>query len=233
MSSQIPKITALKSMADRLRADVPSNAYSVRLALSQEAMKLHASTDALNSMHANPDPTITPAAHTKRVTAAATKLKDQIATMRQRVHQIVQERAVELDRQISAKVNLKPDGFASEIRAAFRTMAPGRQQQLLMELATKNRGPELAALIEAPGVLTGLSDDIRSRYREMIISTHAREEHAEMVDITSVFTEALDVLPVASLVANAFSDPVKLAEIARGEAAAEAAAAAFNNAVEG
>jgi hypothetical protein len=230
LSNPVHKLNALDAIAKRIAGDAPANVHSARRDMAQELTKLRTSSAALHKLHATPDPTVTPATHTKRVMAAAAKLRDQTATVSNRLHQIVQTRGAELDRAIAAKVNLKPDGYAAEIRAAFRAAAPGRQHQLLGELATQNRGPELAALIQAPGILTGISDEMRGRYRELIMSTHAREEHEEMGDLMDALSEAVGALPTVNSFVEAFSDPAKLAEIERGEAAAAEAAAAFDSA---
>jgi hypothetical protein len=231
LSTPTHKISALAAIAARVAGDAPSNIYSARRAMAQELTKLHTGSTALQKMHATPDPTITPATHTKRVTAAATKLREQAATARGRIHQIAQDRLAELDRQIATKVNLKPNAYAPEIRAVFREKPPEAQQRFLVELATQNRGPELAALLEAPGSVTGMTDEMRNRTHDLIVSTHAREEHEELTELTDAFSAAVGALPVVNSFADAFSDPAKLAEIERGEAAAAEAAAAFESAV--
>jgi hypothetical protein len=221
----------MKAMADRLGANLPTSGQGGRRALHAEVTKLHAAATALEKLRANADPTVTPAAHAKRVMSAAAKLKEQVASARDRAHRIMHDGATDIDRRIAAKVNLKPDAFAAEIRATFRGMPPERQLRVLAELATQNRGPELAALIEAPGIVTGLTGDLQNRYRDLIVSTHASEEHAEQAELMEAFLATLDMMPVASAVADALSDPAKLAEIERGEAAAAEAAAAFDSAV--
>src|SRR5262249_14195650 len=137
----------------------------------------------------------------------------------------------DIEASIKNKTQLVPDAYAAELRAVYRGMSSTERTALVARFIDEKRGPELAAIIKAPGSLTGMPDDQRGNYEAAYIAKHAPEE---LID-QAALNDALETVNVAARtareVASAYNDPAKLAEIARAEAAAEAAAKKFDAAV--
>lgn len=229
--SNYPLLNAIEAMTTTLSAVDLAGGHPARAALIAEVQRLGSAARALASLADAPDPTATTAAHAKRTMDAATKLIAQVGAARDRLHTINREGLQDLEKSIAAKVNLKPDGDAPEVRDMFRRLNNTRQQQLLVELANENRGPELAALILAKRSTTGLTQEACGRYRDLVVATHAREEHDQSEAVMETFLQALDVCSTIVRFAERFIDPATRARIERGETAAAAAAAAFEQAV--
>lgn len=231
MPSSYPLLNAIEAMTVTLSEATISEGHPARAALLAEVQRLGSAARALASLADAPDPTATSAAHAKRLMDAATKLIAQVTAARERLHKINREGLQDLENSIAAKVNLKPDGDAAEVRATFRTLGNTRQQQVLAELSNENRGPELAALILAKRTTTGLTKETCDRFRELIIATHAAEEHDQSEALMEAFLQAFDVTTTIVRFAERFIDPATRARIERGETAAAAAVAAFEQAV--
>jgi hypothetical protein len=226
--SYLHRVAAMETLTQRMTENVPANHQHAQKMIDV-VVQLKNSVKALGQLYETPDPTVTRAAHDKRVQSAATKLSDQRRSSFQRIQDILQQGMRDIDARIDAKVNLKPNEFAAEIRAMFRNLKPGEQATLLSKLAIGNKGPEIAAIICAPAVLTGISDELQMRYQDQIISIHARAEFEEKKALMDAFQPALVATDVAKDTAADFSDPARLAAIEHGEAAAAAAIAAFND----
>ncbi len=195
-------------------------------------MRLRDGVNALGTLNSTPNPTETQAAHQKRVAVAAQKFDQSITATRARMQSIVHEGLYEIAKRVDLKVDLHQDGFASEVRASFRQMSDVERVAVLHELAESNRGPELAALIKSPRLLTGLSEETQSRFQNFIIAAHAPDEYHEQEALVESFDSVFFIAPdFAREMATEYADPVKLAKIAADEAAAIAAVAALDSAI--
>jgi hypothetical protein len=226
-----PHLAAVNHVADRIAKGLDETKHPTPHKLHRAVARVSVGLDSLIALHATRNPTETEGTHGKRVADAATKLSGMIASSRERLHEITREGLAEIDARIGAKVKLVPDNYAAEIRAQFRTLDSSQRVALLAELVENNNGPVLAALVQPPRILTGLTDEMRQRYTEAIISKHAPEEAAARDATMAAFSNSLTALDTAMTGAKSFTDPAKLAAIERGEAAALEAAKVFSNAV--
>ena len=225
-----PQITAIAHIADRITKGLPDSGHDHTRKLYSNVARLALALESVATLNNTPSPTEALGAHAKRVMTAAAKLAESVTKARERLHEITREGLTEIDARIAQKVKLIPDGFAAEIRAQFRIMDSKAQFKLLGELVDKNRGPELAAIVKAPRILTGLDEEIAARYTQVLIEKHAPEEAAEQAALLAALPTALLAAETAGKAAQMYTDPQQLAAIEKGEAAAAAAMDAFINA---
>lgn len=226
MSSRT-ELTTINKLSERMIDGLAQDEHPFAHRLHSHVLRLRAACAALIDLHDTPDPTATEAAHFKRVSQAAQKLAGEIEALRERTANTVREGLLDIDRRIAQKVKLIPDAHAAEIRQVFRGMNSTERIKLLSELAENNRGPELAAIVKSPTILTGVSVELRDRFEEQIIFRHAPAEHAEQQALMAAHGTAISVPSVATAIAQKYSDPGKLASIERGERMAALAEAAF------
>lgn len=226
-----PNVRALAHIVSRITGSLPEAGHPSSRRLHAEATRLRNGAEALANMYATANPTETVAANEKRVALAAKRYAAETLATRDRMHTILREGLIEVEKRINAKVNLTPNDFAAEIRAMYRQMDGAARSSLLADLVNANRGPELAAIVKAPAILTGIDETLQSRMAEAIVAKHAPDEFAEQAAMLEVFDSTLTAASVASKVADDYSDPARLASIERGEAMAAAAAAEFANAL--
>ena len=223
-----PRIATLDHLTERFRQVADRGpAYQTFFA---EVARLAAGAKALVQLHASRDPTLPEAAHVKKIATAAKHLTGGINPALGRMSKAQTAHLTEIEKRKNQKVPLVPDEHDAEIRHVYRKMALKDQLKLLHQLAEEGRSAELAAIVKAPRVLTGLSDEHAKRFTDLIYERHAPDELAEEKQLMEAFDAALmSVDPVKELV-TAYSNPAGLAEITRAEQAAAAAEKGFRDA---
>lgn len=225
-----PRVKALAAIAERMLGDMEGNAAARRI--HAEANRLRAGADALDRAAANRNPLDTPEAHIKKIATMARKLDQEITASINRAGAAFHDGMQDVQRRIDEKVDLKPDAFAAEIRATFRTLSAEEKGKLVKNLVDGNRGPELAAIVKAPSVLTGISDERRAAYEASIVGKHAAAEVQERERLNDVFDALSTATRTAIQFVTSLTDPGRVAAIERGEAAASAAGEAFNQSLQ-
>lgn len=224
------RVNALRTVAGRVARDMPNHPKA--RAMQNMVERLASGAEALDKVRVSRNPLDTREAHMKKLGGMARKYDAEVTTTITRLGAIFREAVNDVQRRIDEKVDLKPDAFASEIRAAFRLMKSTEQAELLGRLARENRGAELAAIVKAPLTLTGLTEETRAQFEGAILSIHAREEMAEREQIEAVFSEAFAGVDIAMGINKAFTDPAEIAKIERAEAEANAAGDAFDQSLQ-
>lgn len=225
-----PKISALIAIAERMVRDMEGHPTARQL--QAEVNRLRNGAEALDNVNGNRNPVDTDAAHAVKVANMARKFDREITAAMNRMGEITRGGVQDAQRRIDEKIDLRPNAFAQEIRSAFRALDSKGKAKLIGELVEQNRGPELAAIVKAPSVLTGISDEQRAVYEKMIVSKHAPAELDEQAGIESVFEQGFTAANVAISLVKSLTDPGKLAAIERRQAAANAAGEAFNQSLQ-
>lgn len=229
-NSRHPTVNALESLAARMIEPLPDHqtAKSIQGAIN----RLYRGAEALDAVARNRSPLDTPAAHALKVAKLAKRLDSEITSTLNTVGQTWGAGFNDAQRRIDEKVKLIPDPFASEIREVFRGLEPAKKGEFIQRLVNENRGPELAALIKAPTVLTGLGDREREGYEKAIYSRHAAAELDEQTALEEVFHTANVACKSAGEFVKALQDPGQIAQIEHEAAQADAAGDAFNQAMQ-
>jgi hypothetical protein len=218
-------VRALEAVAARMTKGIPD--HPTARALQSEVNRLASGAAALDNARASRTPLDTPEAHALKVGKMSKAFDRSITGTIDRASAAFRAGLQDAQRRIDQKINLTPDAFAQEIRAAFRNMDGKAKANLINQLVEENRGPELAAIVKAPAILTGISEEQRAVYEKMIISRHAGDELDEIAHIEEVFSAVLTATDTAANLSKRFSDPVELAKIERADSAAKAASDAF------
>lgn len=224
------RIRAIGVIADIMAKDVGDHAIGRRL--HAEIERLRQGAKALDEVNARRSPLDTPAAHAMKIAKMARKFDQEVTATINRSGLIFSEGYKDANRRIDEKVNLTPDAFAGEIRATFRTLNAKAQSELVKVLIQQNRGPELAAIVKAPSILTGVTDRQRADYEQAILGVHAPAELEEQELISSAFDTIMIAAKTAGGFAKSLTEPASLAEIERAAAASDAAGAAFDQSLQ-
>jgi hypothetical protein len=217
------RVAAIGNLASRIPTDHPQTAK-----LHGIVSTLRNSVSAIDVLHSRPNPLEPVAAQERRVGKASEKLTEQAKAARQQINEVMQSGSREIQGRIDAKVKLKEDGFAQEIRTVYRGMTRENQLKMLTQLATENNGPAIAAIICSPTILTGITAEMQDRFRENIVTLHAPAEYVELKALTEAISPAWIATDVAMETAKDFANPQRLAEIEKLEREANEAEASFN-----
>lgn len=223
------QIKALEAIAERITRDKPTHKNVAFVQMQGLVVSLRNSVEAIGKLHATPNPIEAKEAHIKRVSVAAKQLSSKISEMQDRINRITQQGLKDVHERINNKVNLVPDGYAAEIRQAFRNMKQTEQIKLLGQLADENRGTELAAIIKVPALLTGINPELQGKYAGYIVSKHAPEEWEEQNALIEAMKTAFVAGDVGKNTVAEYSDPAKLADIESREVAFQQANANFSH----
>lgn len=219
-------VRAIEAIGAKMLEDLPDHDTARRMNAEVNSIRLKA--EALDRVARTRSPLDTPAAHALKVAKMARTFNSEVTAMINRAGRLWAEGNNDAQRRIDEKVNLKPDAFASEIRSAFRGMTPRAKGDLINRLVKENRGPELAAIVKAPAVLTGISDEARASYEKMILSVHASDELEELAKLEDVFGAVSAVSKAASSFVSDLTNPATIAAIESQATAANEASEAFS-----
>jgi hypothetical protein len=199
-----------------------------------EINRLRLSAEALERVSRSRSPLDTQAAHALKVAKLARKLDTERAAVFQRLVSIWSGGRERLQRQIEDKINLKPDPtFANEIRTAFRALSSDKKSKFISDLiADPERGPEMAAILRAPSILTGISDEQKAAYELSFTTKHAGDLFDEQQYLDDAYQNAIEAEKATFSLVKELTDPQKLAQIEREDAVAREAGAAFDQSLQ-
>jgi len=135
----------------------------------------------------NPSEMKSQIANAMDVTAAADRLRSAIASAKKNCDSIIEKyRADEASAQTQA-ARLIPNEFAAETRSVFRSLSADEKNRLLGDLIAAQDGPTLAALLDAPPMLSGLSSEQSAQYRQSYLDAVAPRdtEAASLAEIAA------------------------------------------------
>jgi hypothetical protein len=225
-----PMVKAIEVIAQRMTMDLPD--HKAALQMQAEVNRLRLRGEALDNVNKTRSPLDTPAAHALKVAKLARSFDKETTDALNRATRIWADAYKDTQTRIDDKVNLRPDAFAPEIRAAFRTLSSKAKADLITQLVKENRGPELAAIVKAPAVLTGITDEARAAYENMMLVTYAAPEVDELAKLEDLLSSVTAATRASSNMVKDLTDPRKLAEIESQAAAADQASAAFGQTIQ-
>jgi hypothetical protein len=225
-----PMVKAIEAIAQRMTSGLPDHKSALQMQAEVNRLKLRA--EALDNVNLTRSPLDTEAAHALKVAKLARSFDKEVIDTINRTSRIYAEAYKETQSRIDDKVNLRPDAFAPEIRAAFRTLSGAQKSDLITRLVKENRGPELAAIVKAPAVLTGLTDEARDAYERMMLSTHAAPDVDELAKLDDLLSSVSAASRAADSMVKELTDPRNLAEIESQAVTADEAIAAFSQTVQ-
>ena len=225
-----PMVRAIEVIAQRMTMDLPDHKAALQMQAEVNRLKLRG--EALDNVNRTRSPLDTPAAHALKVAKLARSFDKETTDTLNRSVRIWADAYKDTQTRIDDKVNLRPDAFAPEIRAAFRTLSSKAKADLITQLVKENRGPELAAIVKAPAVLTGITDEARAAYENMMLVTYAAPEVDELAKLEDLLSSVTAATRASSNMVKDLTDPRKLAEIESQAAAADQASAAFGQTIQ-
>lgn len=226
MANSHPSIRAIAALVERMDSDMP-NHNTVRQ-LKAELNLVRRGAEALDGLRASRSPFDTEAAHAIKVAATARRFDKQVTAVLNRTTDLYRAGREAVERSIVEKVNLRPHELASEIRTRFAAIDGKKRMDHITTMIDEGRGPELAAIVDAPAFLTGLSPEQCAAFKQAMIDKHAADEVAEIAGLDAAFEHVASVSRTAGNYVRELTDPHKLAKIEREAAAADEAAAAFS-----
>ncbi|SHK89325.1 hypothetical protein SAMN05216369_3515 [Marinobacter antarcticus] len=206
----------LKEIGSRMAkaAEKSSHARSLQIHVNQMVR----SVEGLENFSANKSPKDTDAGHTLKIAAQAKRLQTETQRWEKSLNDNARRGINELDMAITEKAGLRETLHGAEIRAAFRGMSFKERGEALNAALKAGDGATIAAISEAPALLSGVTSDMQTRYREGLQEAMAPEETAAKADLFEAFDAGLVALGIVRKSIDSGYDPVQLREIEESEA---------------
>lgn len=159
--STIAMAAALKALTARISERVPERLLHGDPRFSKlltRHEKLRSAVEALEDMRVNPNLSESGTQQAVKAAGMARELAAKITELRATTEADALSARGEFLAEARKQSGMQADGFAVELRQRFATLDPGERMRVLLDYAKTGRGPELAALLDAPRLLTGISD---------------------------------------------------------------------------
>ena len=196
-----------------------------------EIRRIHRGVESLETLSANRDPMVTEEAHTARIPRSADRLKNESTRAHDRLSNALLSRLGELNNRIKEKSGLVCRAeYAAEIRHAMRLL-PEKERFAAFNQALKDGDGELiAAVAEAPSMLSGIPKDMAARQAEALEKQKAGDLVEERQAINESYDEAVAALRSVNSAVDKGFDPARLKEIREAEQRHAEAAQGFDRA---
>lgn len=185
---------------------------------AQEVKRMASSVEALERLAVSRNPKDTEESHTVKVAAAAKRLASDAAKTNDRLHDTLKNSVITIEAKIREQAGMLPNQYATEIRQAFRSMTQQQRGEALQTALKNGDSATIAAIADAPEIVTGIQTEFRDRMVESLQRQKAPELYAELDDVYESFSTSLAALGTVDKAISSGFDPAKLAEIEAAEA---------------
>ena len=134
----------------------------------------------VNEVRRTPDPALTENAHVLAVAEAGEAALSRIVKGYDVARQSLEQAERGYQEAISRASRLQPGPHAAEVRAVIRAMEPAERYAAVLGAMEANDTATLAAVMDAPGITSGLTDEQRDNLRAMWVRKVAPRESAHL-----------------------------------------------------
>lgn len=224
----LPPPRGLAEMVAHLRTQTPDDAlHAHHRAIVARLSQLADAVSGLDRIAMTPDPAQTKAAHALRIKTAAKSLEAKANSIAEMVGGSVRSATIDLDAAIDNIAGLKADSYAAEVRQAVRAMPQKERDATLLRAVESGQASVVAALTDAPDVVTGFSGDLSSRMRDQFRKTHAKEPYEALTRLHDLYSSSSVLIESAKRITREVTNERYLAEIHAAQEASRAASEAF------
>jgi len=210
----------IQSIAAHMAESLGEKQYRHPKQVLYEAHKLSQAIGGLNAMNQRRSPTETDAAHFKKISAHAKSLGMAIAQAEHRIHNHQHEHSQELEARTKQRLGLSENTYAAELRSTLRAMGDKDRTITINSLIGSGDGAAIAAITNAPPVLTGITHELQSKYIEQFTSQQAPDLVDEQAALYDSMANAASIIGAAKRAASDFTDPERLQAIEDAERSA-------------
>ncbi|MBT3844242.1 MAG: hypothetical protein HN944_03355 [Gammaproteobacteria bacterium] len=200
--------------------------------LLREAQRIEQAVKSLGDIAATKSPTETTAAHFKRVEKSSKRLRKETADAVDRIVALQGAAAQDIDNRINQRLNLTQNSYAGELRATLRGMDQKARLATVKDIMSREDGQGMAAISQAPAVLSGLTDEVSARFMDDYTRMYAADLVSERDALITTASDLSILTATADKAADGFSDPSRLRTIESEEQAAADAENAFKEVFE-
>jgi hypothetical protein len=178
--------------------------------------KLEKEATGLSELVANPDPMKSQVANELLVNAEKARLRDLVAEARQKANQLLGDLQNNREAERLQKAKLVPDEFAAEVRSVFRDLNQTEKMRFMSEAIKSGDFAAIAALVTAPPILSGLTAEQSTNFRDSFLERMAPRTATVLDDVTDICETSFSTLdrlarPIGGALTAQASDAVHAA----------------------
>ena len=192
-----------------------------------QVVRVQHGVDAIDELSRNRNPMETDAAHFKKVSLHAKNLKLKAEKAKRDIQDSMRQSVIKLEEETTAKTNLIEGKYSNEIRAAYRSMENSERAKAINQAIVEKDAPTVAAIVKAPAVLTGFTNDELTRYQTEYKNLVAPDYMGKLEGILDNEQLASTALNSAISASNEYIDNERYNEVERLEGLSLAAEGAF------
>lgn len=187
---------------------------------------------ALEKSRLNKSPSITKDKHFSDISMLSNQLGARVKKLRNELINIQQTNLESIEAEIKERLGLKENSYAAELRSAFRQMNEKQRAELTINFIKDRRSEDLAAILNAPAELSGLTSDGVKRLRTQYEESYAGELLRERDLFVETVASAHVAFNAGDNAALAYTDPARLRQIDEAEQASREAASKFKDSLQ-
>lgn len=219
--SKVQKSIPMKKIVERVMASKQATRQIHIMRIVNELEKVTQKVEALEKLSVTRNPLETPAAHTKRLADKATVLKKESAALREYIQEQARQGLNSLQKEIFSASGLRQNAYAAEIRQAVLRMSADDRNELFNQILKTGDTETLAAITEAPGILSGVTTEQQEAMREAVFRMKAPELVADRDYTLEMISTSLSIADLAEKSAVESFNPEELQRIEQDVLAAE------------
>ncbi len=152
--------------------DVPAGLHAFEQWLDESRQTI----ERVNQVRGQADPSLTEAGHVLACADAGENAVKRISKGYDSTRLALEQAAKSYEAQINQAVKLTPTQHAAEVRAVVRALPAAKRFTTIITAMEQGDTATLAAVLDAPGITSGLTDEQRDNLREMWVKKAAPRE---------------------------------------------------------
>jgi hypothetical protein len=172
---------ALKALISRL----PEGSTPRYLEIRRLIATLAPVVEHIHSLQTAPNENLSKLAVDREIISTRLGLAQLIPQIKSQIDGLIADERAELDATNVEAAGLQVDDFASETRQVFRAMSQSEKLNFLADCLKNNDGSTMAAILQAPLHLSGLTKEMHSDYRTAFLAKTAPAGKRQFLDTVS------------------------------------------------
>ncbi len=182
------------------------------------------SLEAVNTLRQTADPTATEAAHIIRVNQSTELAMAKIGRSYDTARRALDADEQALRAEINNAARLTPTAHAPEIRAVIRSLPEGERYSAILKAMQEGDAATMAAVLDAPGITSGLSDQQRDNLKAMHVNRVAPDQLKRLEAVTKARSRVLESFDAALGLSDVLGAKQHAEQIKKAQAEAKHAA---------
>ena len=213
----------LRFIADSVKKNITETSHPTMRQIHSELEMMTRQVQAVENLAANRSPHMTQEAHALMVANESKRLEKTLDKSSDRIQEKIRQGYINTHNQRDEILGLKQNAYAQEYRTALRGLSDKKRDRMLKQAIENQDSAFIAAVTQAPAVLSGLKEEIQERTQRQYYEKYAPALTKQLKELEDGISTSVTAVKNARTAAKQGFDPDKMREIAEAEAKHKAA----------